>query len=346
MIEASYDLQGRRFDVTGGTAQLISELDATIGHLRLADGAVDPTDRKPIRLALEFGEPLPGLEASRLIAEGCDVFLGDFSIAEAGAARLLQVSSFSFLWNADTASGRLVFGAPTAADRANGLMVALERVLHASGQILLHAAGLLPPPSYRGHVSPDGLVLFHAPSGVGKTTSSLALIAAGFRLASDDAMVVRVGETPSAWGLPRSLKVHRNTAAMMPWIPLGETVAWDSAGEAPLPLSRLEATALAPVGPAPVIATFHLTRDASGDARTSTWAPLTPQEAALTWLTDNVRHGADGLPAQERARFDDICALAARVPAYQIALGRDPASLGQAVLDALDASNPHPADQA
>jgi hypothetical protein len=62
---ACYDLQGTRLEVASATAQLVGELDVTIGHLRLPEAA---------------------------------------------------------------------------ADRANGLMVALERALHASGPILLHAA--------------------------------------------------------------------------------------------------------------------------------------------------------------------------------------------------------------
>ncbi|TGT17875.1 serine kinase, partial [Mesorhizobium sp. M3A.F.Ca.ET.174.01.1.1] len=76
-------------------------------------------------------------------------------------------------------------------------MLVLDAALDAGGQHMLHTAGLTLP-------GRDALVLIHAPSGTGKSTTSLALASQGFGLCSDDVMILsaKAGEV-TAWGMPR-----------------------------------------------------------------------------------------------------------------------------------------------
>ncbi|TIT54542.1 MAG: serine kinase, partial [Mesorhizobium sp.] len=88
---------------------------------------------------------------------------------------------------------------------------------------MLHTAGLTLP-------GRDAVVLIHAPSGTGKTTTSLALATHGFGLCSDDAMILNVGATPVAWGLPRHVKIHEKTARMIPQVAPCLGPSWDRNG--------------------------------------------------------------------------------------------------------------------
>ena len=73
------------------------------------------------------------------------------------------------------------------------------------------------------------MVMIIGQSGAGKTTSALALCAAGFGLCSDDLIICRVvGDQVVGWGLPRSLKVHRRTAGMLPWVAPLLTGEWSA----------------------------------------------------------------------------------------------------------------------
>ena len=67
-------------------------------------------------------------------------------------------------------------------------------------------------------------------SGVGKTTTSLALAHAGLTLLADDAtFLVRRDGSLKVWGFPRPCKVHRNSLAMMEWLAkLEDNPVWRS----------------------------------------------------------------------------------------------------------------------
>src|SRR5690606_27351699 len=104
---------------------------------------------------------------------------------------------------------------------------ALYAMLHVTGQMLVHAAALRLPDA-------DAALVLFAPSGAGKTTTSLALALQGFGLLTDDATVLSGGDRSTAacvWGLPRPPKVHRNTAELLP--ALGKLLGpkWNADGE-------------------------------------------------------------------------------------------------------------------
>ena len=139
-------------------------------------------------------------------------------------------------------------------------ILAIEAAAGLSVQTLVHAAALALP----GRV--DALMLF-APSGAGKTTTALALAAAGFGFLTDDAVflcraaghAVASHMTPShmapnhiasghaVWGLPRPLKVHRRTAILLPTVGALLTEVWDKNWEQGV--SRRTLALIAPVPP-------------------------------------------------------------------------------------------------
>lgn len=56
-------------------------------------------------------------------------------------------------------------------------------------------------------------------SGVGKTTTALALARAGLTLLADDAtFLIRRNGALKVWGFPRPCKVHRRTLALLDWL--------------------------------------------------------------------------------------------------------------------------------
>lgn len=101
----------------------------------------------------------------------------------------------------------------------------LSTFLGLVGQHLIHAASL----ALIDGPAPAGMLL-SGPSGVGKTTTALAMSRGQLRLLADDASFV--GQVPSptglpsasaraplgVWGLPRPCKVHQRTLELLPWL--------------------------------------------------------------------------------------------------------------------------------
>lgn len=92
------------------------------------------------------------------------------------------------------------------------LFPALCELLRTVGHHHLHAAAL---------VRPNGrAILMTGVSGAGKTTTALALMAAGLHLLADDACFATEAQDgrSQVWGLPLDCKVHENTMRMLPWL--------------------------------------------------------------------------------------------------------------------------------
>lgn len=201
-------------------------------------------------------------------------------------------------------------------------MLALDAALDADGQSMLHMAGLTLP-------GREGTVLIHAPSGTGKTTTSLALASQGFGLCADDVMVLRPAKL-DAWGLPRFVKIHRKTAAMVPVVAPSLGDKWDRNDEQAVPLDKLRA--ILPVEaprPRPVLALLHLARSADGRTRL---AALPKTEAMVALAADNVRTGLTGLLPLQQRRFAAIAALVSRTPTFTLEVGHVPQDAAAAIL--------------
>jgi len=199
-------------------------------------------------------------------------------------------------------------------------ILAIEAALARSGQTLAHAAALTLPGQERA------LLLF-APSGAGKTTTALALALGGFGLLTDDAAVLGgMARSPTVWGLPRPLKVHRHSAAMLPAIAplLGED--WDRNDEQALARETLAWIAPLPP-PRPVaLGAMVLLGERTGSARHRLTA-LPRAELLLRLARDNVSNGPRGLPHGQLRRFQALAGVVAALPAYELRVGSELASL-------------------
>jgi len=206
------------------------------------------------------------------------------------------------------------------------LMNILDASLKAAGMNLLHGACLTVP-------NGSGALAICAPSGFGKTTTSLALARGGFGLMGDDAsVIVARGEDLQVWGLPRRLKVHRQTATMLPWIgDLPDT--WNDEDEQPVTTESLRqvATIVDPC-PVPLAAVVMLGPRSDGDHRL---APLSKSEALVRIAQDNVSNSVTGVKAWNRRHFETVAEMLRRAPVLELRAGRSLETLPDAVSAAL-----------
>lgn len=206
-------------------------------------------------------------------------------------------------------------------------MLVLDAALDAGGQHMLHTAGLTLP----GH---DAVVLIHAPSGTGKTTTSLALATQGFGLCSDDAMILNVAsDQPVAWGLPRHVKIHQKTAEMIPQVLPCLGPSWDRNGEQAVSLERLSGIVRieSPVA-RPVAALLHLARSSNSETRL---VPMARTDAMVALAMDNVRTGMTGLLPLQKRRLATIARLVSSVPTFTLEVGERPADAAALIIATL-----------
>lgn len=202
-------------------------------------------------------------------------------------------------------------------------MLAMEDAIDCTGQFILHAALLRLPDRVSN-------VMLYAPSGTGKTTSTLSLLPQGYGLCSDDASVLKIeGSVVTGWGFPRFLKVHRHTLSMLPWLAPMMTDRWDAAGEQILQRNLLnQKYPVIDRDARQICGLFSLVRTDDSHCSAETLAPM---EAALELTADNVRVGGLGLlPAQAR-RFDQLLQMVSLVPAFRLRVGNRCADLGAAI---------------
>jgi len=206
------------------------------------------------------------------------------------------------------------------------LMCVLDAALRSAGRVLIHAACLALPDR-------SGAIVVCAPSGFGKTTTSLALARGGFGLVSDDASIVEPrSEGPFVWGLPRRLKVHHQTVAMMPWI--GEFPdTWNDEGEQAIDTATLrDLISISDPVPVPLKAVVVLgSRSDSGHR----FALLSKAEALIRIAQDNVSNSSTGVKVWNRRQFDAYAELLRSTPVLQLNAGTEVDSLPAELMTAL-----------
>ncbi len=192
------------------------------------------------------------------------------------------------------------------------------------GRYLIHAAALVHPETGRA-------VLLSARSGGGKTTTTLALAHAGFALLTDDATILGfVDGVPTVWGLPRSLKVHRRTAELLPWVgPLPDR--WDDEGEQPVTYAALGDRITVGRQGAPLGAIIELGARSNGAHRLR----AQPRPAALVALAhENVAGRALGITPRARRRFEALGRAVSLAKTLTLSAGTEleslPALIGEA----------------
>ncbi|MEO8668067.1 MAG: serine kinase [Bauldia sp.] len=326
---ATYDLDGHHFEVSATNERMLEGLDWAVGALR-----TEPVTRPFWRLDIVEGPQAPTPPGAKLLASGPVDDLGDCKLYETDDGYHFRYPENVVLSLRPAARAATVVAPPGATSRTIGTaaMSAMEAALDAAGSVMVHAAGLTRPGG-------GPLILLHAPSGSGKTTAALALAAAGFGFCSDDAMIFRdQGDGFAAWGLPRDVKVHKKTVAMLPWLRAYVGDNWDEGGEQAVGRHVLQQ--LAPVVAAravPVAALFRLARVGRPETEI---APLSRTDMLLSLAADNVRASLAGLLPLQQRRFGMLARLVARVPVFEIRFGTDPAGLAPAIAETLGWSEP------
>lgn len=199
----------------------------------------------------------------------------------------------------------------------------LDDLLAANDRRLLHGGLVIDPAC-------DKAIAVFAPSGTGKTTSVLALARAGLELGGDDALVLDAnGDGCWIWAIPRRTKVHRRTAALLPWVAPMLTNAWRQDEQA-LALETLSTlVALAPPRRRRVALVVVLTPPNDEAHRL---ASLTKPEALSMLASDNLRLAPKGVDADAVATLATLAKLVASTPVVALSVGPDPTTLSRELL--------------
>lgn len=325
MIQKFYDLQGASLRVTAIQPVLVD----IFGRIFAGRSRPLPTARVAFGLTIASGEPLSMPPDAELLYEGPVLDEGKACFRQLPDRRVLTFPGFISLTLADGAHEASIIVAPGAEDRIVMTcgQLALQAALLAADQFLLHAAGL---------TLPDGRVaLIFGRSGAGKTTSTLALAAGGLGLCSDDAMACSTaGDRPTAWGMPRSLKVHRRTAEMLPWVQPLLSGDWSAEDERPLTLATLcSSVTVEGIAAREIAAIFLLDRSGSAASRCE---PVSKADVLALAAADNVRSTSIGVPKGERELFKRLGRLVRTLPTYRLLAGTKPTDLASVMLAALD----------
>lgn len=322
LAEVCYALNGKVIGISAEHPDLWLDFDRMLASLRLA-GCAEPG----FRVRIAETALLPETPGGSLVFDG--------EVPEDGQCRMFQDGEITHL----VFPGRQVLSIhggegwaeirvrPDTRITWTTWMLVLDAALDAGGQHMLHTAGLTLPDR-------DAIVLIHAPSGTGKTTTSLALASQGFGICSDDAMIVTAASAEaSAWGLPRHVKIHQKTAEMLPFVSSCLGTSWDSDGEQAVSLDRLrEIVRVEDSTIRPVIAVLHLARSMDSQSRLVSMART---DAMVALAADNVRTGMTGLLPLQKRRLSTIARLVAAVPTYTLEVGASPADAAALISTAL-----------
>ncbi|MFC3327251.1 serine kinase [Mesorhizobium cantuariense] len=308
---ACYGLNGQILGISAERPGLWQDFERMLGSLRIAD-PVEPDFRLDITETAALDEAANG----SLVFDGEIPLDGHCRMIEnGGTVHLVFPERLTVSIKSDEGWAEIRVRPDTKVTWTAWMLV-LDAALDAGVQHMLHTAGLTLPDH-------DAVVLIHAPSGTGKTTTSLALATQGFGLCSDDAMILNVASGKVvAWGLPRAVKIHRKTAEMIPQVApcLGQT--WDCNGEQPVSLERLSGIVRVENATArPVAALLHLARSADGQTRLVAMAGT---DAMVALAVDNVRTGMTGLLPMQKRRLATIGGLVNAVPTFRLEVGARP----------------------
>jgi hypothetical protein len=306
-----------------------ASLDWLVGERRIETPGNLPQARLTIRPAGKEGLAVPaGLVEKPVVGEGR---LRAGRAAEGHHVLVMDDAACLAL----LPGGHSLAEAALQADRVrpalgDAMIFALDHALSSHGQCLAHAACLATPDG-------SGMVMLHAASGTGKTTTAMALALAGFRLSGDDttALLAPVGSGPLlAWGLPRGAKVHRRTVDMLPALrDLVSDAAWDRHGEQLIDRAALHGAGLATrVGPLPVMGVVSLTRADDGAASVVAQGAFDALDALMR---DNISPHPDGFFPGQEARFDIFSSLVTAARCLRVPVRGHPSEVAATIAAAL-----------
>lgn len=328
-----YDLNGALLRIDAETADLEKPLLIYLEELRTSSRSEPPA----FTFAICRGEPRTEPPTARLLCEGPLPEAPVSRFSAVGDTRWLVVPNRISLEYSIADRVARMHAAPGHEALVGGTAAihAIYAALLATGQTLVHAAALRLPRQDRA------IVLF-APSGAGKTTTSLALALQGFGLMSDDATVLAGdgdagAQTTHVWGLPRPPKLHWRTAEMLPEI--GRLVGpnWNDDGEQGLANSALRSVVeFIPGRVFPLAALVLLGRRVAG---AHLLRPVPKADVLVHFAMDNVSRLPDGIGGEDLARYSRFANLVRESPAYELNVGSDLSTLGETIAAVLGSAD-------
>lgn len=327
---ALYDFCGARLRIEADDSAFDQAFKKAFGaFLRTQEGA---SDDPVFGLSMRSGQPIAP-DGLPFVWRGDLPEGGTGLMYETDGRCVLMVDRACLLDIRSGASSASVVIAPGGLRRFMGSasMLMLDFALRAFRRQLVHAACLVNPVT-------GGAVLIFAPSGSGKTSTSIALARGGFRIMTDDASVLDLTQSRvHAWGLPRGLKVHRKTADLMSWLQPLVGADWDANGEQAVALSAIEPhIALAPPVSAVVEAVVVLGARRDGTHRLEC---IPKSDALLEMAADNVPWRRSGAPAHSTQTFEALAHALLHAAAFRLNAGPDLASLPDLFHEALKSPN-------
>lgn len=328
-----YSLDGALLRVDAGDEALEEPLRVYLDELRTS-----PCNREPdFKLVIERGTPQEPPAEARLVYERPRQDAPICRYSAAGHRRWFTIPDRLSLEYSITDNVARMCAAPGDEWLIGGTagIHALYAMLHVTGQMLVHAAALRLPRT-------DAALVLFAPSGAGKTTTSLALAIQEYGLLTDDATVLKSGEPSTAtcvWGLPRPPKVHHRTAALLPQLGGLLGPKWNAEGEQALSPAALRSLVQVQTGASyPLAALVLLGARVSGP---HVFRPMRKSEAFVHFVNDNIFRSPAGLMNDNLARYHRFAQIVTATPAYELNVGSDLCTLGETIAAGLE-----PADQA
>jgi hypothetical protein len=316
----------KRYVIPGLAFSLVAEpgttADQALPQLALFEAEDGPVDHEIVVTALE-GDDIP---TRGTVLWGGELIDGTYAeVSRAGDHQQFRIpGKLSIVDRRGEPVTRVeVLAGADRPFRGMAAAVLLDTVLRGHGLLTIHAASLMPP-------GRDELLLLFAPSGYGKTTTSLALAISGYAHLGDDMVVLRQ-EAGSilAWGMPRSLKVQRRTAAMFPEVAPYLGAFGGPEDEAPLTRDALAAMMTLPDAQLSykTAAIVVVGPRSEGAARVTR---MSKADALSVILTDNIGVFSDGVPETQQQLFRLLTRLVSTTPIFQLDAGSEPRSIAPA----------------
>lgn len=329
MISSSYDFAGHRIDVAAEAHSHFAGIAAFLRSLSAHDTGSLPEFRIVVRVGA-----LPLMPDDARILHSGPIWDEPRAIyAVRGQTRFFLLPDKGHLKIEPSEAVATITVTPEQTDCLPGLctMHAIDAALEATGQFLLHGAALTLPDR-------SGGIFLHAASGTGKTTTTLRLAFDGMGIFTDDVAVIRRSITsPEIWGLPRDLKVHKNTAALDPEFAQLVDGDWDRNGEQAVGRDRLVSAGVRveTARPVPLKAFIHLVRDAATQLEPTSVKPISRTEALYAVAQDNVRGSDKGVPDFQRSRLSGIAEIIREIVTLECRVGYDFKNVTSRLLAAL-----------
>jgi hypothetical protein len=329
LVQRSFDLNGALVRIETSDAGLIAPLLPYLGEL----GSAPQAEAAAFHVTIARGRPQEVPSAARLLNDGRLPEGTPHRLSVDGDTRWLIVPdrlSLRFSTAGRMAHMQVAPGAETLIGGSAGIVL-IETALASSQQTLVHAAALRLPQR-------EAAVCVLAPSGTGKTTTSLALALQGFALMADDATVLTPpggasGAERRVWGLPRPLKVHRRTAELLPQVGRLLGNAWNAEGEQGVSGTALRSVIeVLPPRPVPLAAFIALSARVVGEHRVR---PMSKSDLLVRFAGDNVSRSPYGVLDDDLVRYRNIAGAVAETPALELNVGSRLESLSASVLASL-----------